>query len=197
MEKEIDIVRREFRRFLETAEKEHFEDGLSELLYRLNTHRMISIQKGKADFVPAWQNLDDLGLSTAIGQFMDKAKQWNREVKEKREAYLCESDRLMIPDDLYSVFGQLCEDFEELRASALLVLRFVESTRPKEPREEVPVSILAKELDTSKQSLYRLAEKGYISFHGKPQSVYRDQINVQHLKKLLELQKKQMLPGQK
>lgn len=63
-------------------------------------------------------------------------------------------------------------------------------------RVKVPVSTLARELDTSKQSLYRLEKHGGIEFQGTPKFIYRDQINKTELKRLLDLQAKQQLRGQ-
>jgi hypothetical protein len=101
-----------------------------------------------------------------------------------------------LPSKFTSLPVANCDDISKIepRVVALaieLILREIQ------PREKVPLSTLALELDVSRQSLYRLRDAGHIKPEGKPLFIYRDQIDVAEIQRLLELQKKQQLGGQK
>jgi len=156
-----------------------------------------------------WEGLITRRKITGRGVEIEHAENEAQSLRELGDAHSCamrtqwnryESFRQYVYCKLPARFTSLpianCDDLStiEPRTTALaieLILREIQ------PREKVPLSTLAKELDTSKQSLHRLKDSGHIKFEGKPLFMYRDQIDVAEIQRLLELQKKQLLRGQK
>jgi len=102
-------------------------------------------------------------------------------------------------DDLtYGEVHEMIVSVQQSRLTENLItrLRDIESIKS----ERVPLSTLANKLDVSKNSLYRLRDKGYLKVQkiGKtPLFVYRRDVDLDELSRLLELQRKQQLRGQK
>jgi hypothetical protein len=110
---------------------------------------------------------------------------------------------LVLGDSLKNHFKQslVPQDFEAITTGLRVELKSLAKSigwyENQLQRERVPISTLAIELDVSRGSLYRLADKGHIPTYkqqGHPKYLYRDEIDPIEIKRLLDLQKKQQLP---